>query len=79
MGDYYNIIGCQILTLLLCCLLYVALFRLPDWTEMFPIHKFACEGDGEGISRCLQLGIDPDELDTDSWAPLHYACWYIHL
>lgn len=48
---------------------------------MFPIHKFACEGDGEGIRRCLQLGIDPDELDTDSWAPLHYACWYsvLHL
>ena len=44
---------------------------------MYPVHKFCCEGDGEGVRRCLQLGMDPDEKDTDSWAPLHYACWYV--
>lgn len=57
------------------CCTYVT--SLPDWTEMYPVHKFSCEGDGEGIRRCLLLGMDPDEKDTDSWTPLHYACWYI--
>ena len=53
----------------------LALGSFPDWTEMFPVHKFACQGDAEGIRRCLHLGMDPDEMDTDTWAPLHYACW----
>ena len=73
-GDGYVRRTIQLIILQIYLIVYYS-YRLPDWTEMFPVHKFACEGDGEGIRRCLQLGMDPDERDTDSWAPLHYACW----
>ena len=48
---------------------------LPDWVDLFPLHKFACEGDSEGVRRCIRTGLSADERDTDSWTPLHYACW----
>ena len=48
---------------------------LPDWVDMFPLHKFTCEGDVDGVRRCVHLGMSVDERDSDSWAPLHYACW----
>ena len=48
---------------------------LPDWVDMFPLHKFTCEGDVDGVRRCVHLGMSADERDSDSWAPLHYACW----
>ena len=48
---------------------------MPDWIDQFPMHKSACEGDEEGVRRCVKLGVSPDERDTDSWAALHYACW----
>ena len=50
-------------------------FRMQDWVDLFPMHKCACEGDVEGVRRCVQIGVSPDERDSDSWAPLHYACW----
>ena len=28
------------------------------------------------MRRSIQLGMLPDERDTDSWSALHYACWY---
>ncbi len=59
--DHYNLSLCS--------------FRLPDWTELYPLHKFACAGDAEGVMRCIRLGISPDERDSDTWSPLHYACW----
>jgi Krev interaction trapped protein 1 len=49
---------------------------MQDWVDLFPMHKCACEGDVEGVRRCVQIGVSPDERDSDSWAPLHYACWY---
>ena len=52
------------------------LYRLPDWLDQFPMHKFACEGDVERVRRCVKVGVAPNEKDTDSWTPLHYACWY---
>lgn len=63
--------------------LFVCLFplldRLPDWTELFPLHKFSCEGDAEGVRRCLLLGMSADEKDTDGWASMHYACWSVNV
>ena len=48
-----------------------------DWVDEFPLHKFACEGNVDGIRAYLSQGIqfDPNSLDDDRWAPLHYACW----
>lgn len=31
----------------------------------------------KGVRQCIQLGMTPDERDTDSWSPLHYACWSV--
>lgn len=51
--------------------------RLPDWTELFPLHKACCEGKVEGVRQCIQMGMSADERDTDTWTPLHYACWSV--
>ncbi len=51
--------------------------RLPDWTELFPLHKHSCEGDVEEVMECLKRGVAADERDIDTWAPLHYACWLV--
>lgn len=51
------------------------MYRMPDWIDQFPMHKCACEGDEEGVRRCVKIGVSPDERDTDSWTALHYACW----
>ena len=55
-----------------CLINYVS---MPDWTELYPLHKFACAGDEEGVMRSVRLGMSPDERDSDTWTPLHYACW----
>ena len=52
-----------------------SLCSLPDWVDLFPLHKCACEGDCGGARVCLTGGMSADERDSDSWAPLHYACW----
>lgn len=54
----------------------VASDGLPDWTELFPMHKFCCEGNAEGVRQCIKMGMSADERDTDTWTPLHYASWY---
>ena len=46
-----------------------------DWVERFPMHKCACEGDVAGIRKCLALNLSSNTLDSDGWAPLHYASW----
>ena len=48
---------------------------MADWMDLFPMHKCACEGDREGVRRCVKMGVPSDEQDTDSWTALHYACW----
>eukprot|EP00731_Ephydatia_muelleri_P031926 Em0023g433a len=47
-----------------------------DWVEMYPLHRCVCQGDLEGMRQCFRMGASVNESDTDSWTPLHYACWY---
>ena len=50
--------------------------RPSDWVEMYPLHRCVCQGDLEGMRHCFRMGAEVDAKDTDSWTPLHYACWY---
>ncbi|XP_030644872.1 krev interaction trapped protein 1 [Chanos chanos] len=47
-----------------------------QWVDDFPLHRSACEGDTELISKLLDSGFSVKQLDSDHWAPIHYACWY---
>ncbi|KAM8967130.1 krev interaction trapped protein 1 [Pelodytes ibericus] len=47
-----------------------------QWVDDFPLHRSACEGDTELLSRLLDKGFSVNQLDNDQWAPIHYACWY---
>lgn len=42
----------------------------------FPLHKYAYLGNSDVIKSYLTQGYDANQLDRDSWAPLHYAAWY---
>lgn len=47
-----------------------------QWVEDFPLHRSACEGDTELLSKLLDSGFSVKQLDSDHWAPIHYACWH---
>ncbi|KAG9339156.1 hypothetical protein JZ751_024014 [Albula glossodonta] len=47
-----------------------------QWVDDFPLHRSACEGDTELLSKLLDSGFSVKQLDSDHWAPIHYACWY---
>ncbi|XP_067862542.1 krev interaction trapped protein 1 [Heptranchias perlo] len=47
-----------------------------QWVDDFPLHRSACEGDTELLSKLLDSGFSVNQLDSDHWAPIHYACWY---
>ncbi|KAI5091708.1 krev interaction trapped protein 1 [Silurus meridionalis] len=47
-----------------------------QWVDDFPLHRSACEGDTELLSKLLESGISVKQLDSDHWAPIHYACWH---
>ncbi|XP_061753535.1 krev interaction trapped protein 1 isoform X2 [Nerophis ophidion] len=47
-----------------------------QWVEDFPLHRSACEGDTELLSKLLDSGFSVKQLDSDHWAPVHYACWH---
>ncbi|XP_064410851.1 krev interaction trapped protein 1 [Latimeria chalumnae] len=47
-----------------------------QWVDDFPLHRSACEGDTELLTRLLDNGFSVNQLDSDHWAPIHYACWY---
>ncbi|XP_028819650.1 krev interaction trapped protein 1 [Denticeps clupeoides] len=47
-----------------------------QWVDDFPLHRSACEGDTELLTKLLDLGNSVKQLDSDHWAPIHYACWY---
>lgn len=46
-----------------------------QWVDDFPLHRSACEGDTELLSKLLDSGFSVKQLDSDHWAPIHYACW----
>lgn len=46
-----------------------------QWVEDFPLHRSACEGDTDLLSKLLDSGFSVKQLDSDHWAPIHYACW----
>lgn len=47
-----------------------------QWVDDFPLHRSACEGDTELLSKLLDSGYSVKLLDSDHWAPIHYACWH---
>ncbi|KAK1172538.1 krev interaction trapped protein 1-like isoform X1 [Acipenser oxyrinchus oxyrinchus] len=47
-----------------------------QWVDDFPLHRSACEGDTELLSKLLDSDFSVNKLDSDHWAPIHYACWY---
>ncbi|KAJ8333545.1 hypothetical protein SKAU_G00415530 [Synaphobranchus kaupii] len=47
-----------------------------QWVDDFPLHRSACEGDTDLLSKLLDSGFSVKQLDSDHWAPIHYACWY---
>ncbi|ETE68584.1 Krev interaction trapped protein 1, partial [Ophiophagus hannah] len=47
-----------------------------QWVDDFPLHRSACEGDTELLSQLLDENFSVNQLDSDHWAPIHYACWY---
>lgn len=55
----------------------IPLFRDRQWVDDFPLHRSACEGDTELLSKLLDSGYSVKQLDSDHWAPIHYACWYV--
>ncbi|KAF1642650.1 Krev interaction trapped protein 1, partial [Eudyptes chrysocome] len=47
-----------------------------QWVDDFPLHRSACEGDSDLLSHLLDKKFSVNQLDSDHWAPIHYACWY---
>ncbi|XP_062035099.1 krev interaction trapped protein 1 isoform X2 [Lepus europaeus] len=54
----------------------IALDKERQWVDDFPLHRSACEGDSELLNRLLNERFSVNQLDSDHWAPIHYACWY---
>ncbi|KFV40171.1 Krev interaction trapped protein 1, partial [Gavia stellata] len=50
--------------------------REHQWVDDFPLHRSACEGDSDLLSHLLDKKFSVNQLDSDHWAPIHYACWY---
>ena len=55
----------------------VALVVVGLGVDDFPLHRSACEGDTELLSKLLENGLSVKQLDSDHWAPIHYACWWV--
>ena len=51
--------------------------RERQWVDDFPLHRSACEGDTELLTKLLDSGFSVKQLDSDHWAPIHYACWSV--
>lgn len=54
---------------------YFIFFRDRQWVVDFPLHRSACEGDTELLSKLLDSDRSVTQMDSDQWAPIHYACW----
>lgn len=48
-----------------------------QWVDDFPLHRSACEGDTELLTKLLDSGFSVTQMDSDHWGPIHYACWWI--
>mmetsp|Transcript_18112 Transcript_18112/g.53655 ORF Transcript_18112/g.53655 Transcript_18112/m.53655 type:complete len:984 (+) Transcript_18112:203-3154(+) len=46
------------------------------WSEKYPVHKAAMEGDARRVRELILASYPPAEHDSDSWTPLHYAAWH---
>lgn len=65
-----------VLILLVCCIsLCLCCSQTLDWVDEFPLHCAAVNGNVSAIMTHLQQGKDANQLDTDTWTALHYACW----
>ena len=51
--------------------------RGPNWVEEFPLHKAAYEGNAKEVKELTQKGYAVTKKDKDSWAPIHYAAWWV--
>ncbi|KAI6654287.1 hypothetical protein LOD99_686 [Oopsacas minuta] len=49
-----------------------------SWLEKFPLHRSACQGNEDSVRNLLHHGYKVNELDSESWTALHYACWHGH-
>ena len=49
-----------------------------SWLEKYPLHRSACQGDERTVSNLLRHGYRVNELDSESWAAIHYASWHGH-
>ena len=58
-----------------CCSCLFFMIRERQWVDDFPLHRSACEGDSELLNRLLNERFSVNQLDSDHWAPIHYACW----
>ncbi|XP_035661057.1 krev interaction trapped protein 1-like [Branchiostoma floridae] len=50
--------------------------REKAWMEEYPLHRAISIGDMEKVKDLLAKGTPVQELDKESWGPIHYACWY---
>ncbi|NXC18216.1 KRIT1 protein, partial [Corythaeola cristata] len=57
-------------------LFLLLIHREHQWVDDFPLHRSACEGDSDLLSHLLDKKFSVNQLDSDHWAPIHYACWY---
>ncbi|TKR95099.1 hypothetical protein L596_009314 [Steinernema carpocapsae] len=46
------------------------------WSQRYPLHKAAYDGDALLVKTLLTQGVNPNECDQDSWTPLHYCAFY---
>lgn len=53
----------------------ILIHREHQWVDDFPLHRSACEGDSDLLSHLLDKKFSVNQLDSDHWAPIHYACW----
>ena len=49
-----------------------------SWLEKYPLHRSACQGDENTVRNLLRHGYRVNEVDSESWTALHYACWHGH-
>lgn len=55
----------------------ISFLRDRQWVDDFPLHRSACEGDTELLSKLLDSGFSVTQMDSDHWAPIHYSCWSV--